>query len=109
MHGLADADFAAVRLLLAGDHAEERRLAGAVRADHADDAAGRQLELKTLDQDAIAIALGELLGVDDVLAEALAGRDDDLRIAGAAVVGGLDQLVLGAEARLRFCLPRLGR
>ena len=41
---LAEAQRAAVGLLLAGDHAEQRRLAGAVGADDADDAAARQRE-----------------------------------------------------------------
>ena len=43
--------------LLARDHAEERRLAGAVRADHADDAAGRQREGEVLDEQPVAEAL----------------------------------------------------
>jgi hypothetical protein len=38
---------AAVRLLLADDHAEQRRLAGAVGADDADDAAGGRLEVSS--------------------------------------------------------------
>src|SRR3546814_2133041 len=42
LDGLADPERALVGLLLAGDHAEQRRLAGAVRADPADDAARRQ-------------------------------------------------------------------
>src|SRR4051812_32691053 len=41
-HRLADFELAAIRLLLAEDQAEGRRLAGAVRADDADDAAARQ-------------------------------------------------------------------
>src|ERR1044072_691750 len=39
LHALADAQPPAARLLAAGDHFEQRGLAGAVRADHADDAA----------------------------------------------------------------------
>ena len=46
LHRLADLDRAGVGLVLTGDHAEQRRLAGAVRADDADDAAGRQLEAR---------------------------------------------------------------
>src|SRR3546814_3459669 len=38
LHGVADAQAAAVGLLLAGDHAEQRGLAGAVGADDADEA-----------------------------------------------------------------------
>ena len=44
LHRVAEPQLARVGLLLAGDHPEERRLAGAVRADHADDAGGRQRE-----------------------------------------------------------------
>src|ERR1017187_7018922 len=39
LHRLADDQLAAIGLLLADDHAEERGLAGAVRTDHADNAA----------------------------------------------------------------------
>src|SRR5208283_414145 len=42
LHGVAEPECARVRRLLADDHLEQRRLARAVRADHADDAAGRQ-------------------------------------------------------------------
>src|SRR5919106_1874207 len=44
LHRFADLNRTFVRLLLARDHAEQSGLAGAVRADNADDAAGRQLE-----------------------------------------------------------------
>src|ERR1700736_6174462 len=43
-HALADGDDALVRRLLLGDHPEQRGLAGAVGADHPDNAARRQLE-----------------------------------------------------------------
>ena len=66
---LADAQLAGVRLLLAGDHAEERRLAGAVRADHADDAAGRQREGQVLDEQPVAVALLDAVRLDDDVAE----------------------------------------
>src|SRR5690348_5313433 len=44
LHRLADLQRAAIRLLLASDETEQRGLAGAVRTDHADDAATWQLE-----------------------------------------------------------------
>ena len=56
---------APVRLLLARDHAEEGGLARAVRPDDADDAAGRQREAELLDQEPLAVALGQRLGLDD--------------------------------------------
>src|SRR5882757_10414467 len=48
---LADRDRALVGLLLRSDHAEQGRLAGAIRPDHPDDAAGRQLEGEVVDQE----------------------------------------------------------
>src|SRR5579883_546003 len=61
MHGLADLDRAGVGLVLAGDHAEQRGLAGAVRADHADDAARREFEGEVVDQQVVAEAFLEAL------------------------------------------------
>jgi hypothetical protein len=74
MHRLADGDRAGIGLLLPGDHAEQRRLAGAVRADDADDAAGRQLERQIVDQQPVAIALGQMPSPRSrLVAEPLAG------------------------------------
>src|SRR5579863_2108147 len=78
MHRLADLDRAVVRLFLLGDHAEQRGLTGAVRADDADNAARRQAEGKIVDQQIVAEALSQVLEVDDVLPEPLGDRDDDL-------------------------------
>jgi hypothetical protein len=55
--GLADRDFAAVRLFEAGDHLEQGRLTGAVRADDADDRAWRHGERQVVDQQAVAEGL----------------------------------------------------
>src|SRR5690242_20357104 len=44
-HRLADLQRAAIRLLRAGDHPEQRRLSRAVGPDDADDAASRQREV----------------------------------------------------------------
>ena len=64
---------ARVGLLLAGDHAEQRGLAGAVRADHADDAGRRQREGEVVDEQAVAVALVDVLGLDHDVAEAPPG------------------------------------
>src|SRR5690606_41365674 len=50
LDGVALTQGARVRRLAAGDHAEQSRLAGAVRADHANDAARRQAEVEIVDQ-----------------------------------------------------------
>ena len=75
MHRLADLDGAAVGLFLPGDHAEQRGLAGAVRADDADDAAWRQLEGEIVDQQIVAKTFAQMIEVDDVLAEPLGDRE----------------------------------
>src|SRR6202051_346549 len=66
MHALAFRDAALVRLVLPRDHPEQRGLAGAVGTDHADDAARRQLEGEVVDQQIVAISLGQALEVDHV-------------------------------------------
>src|SRR5262245_24353738 len=53
---IADLDRAHIRLLLLRDHPEQRGLAGAVRPDHADNAAGRQLERQIVDEKIVAKA-----------------------------------------------------
>ena len=121
LRGLADGHLAAVGLLGALDHAEQRRLAGAVGADDADDGACRHLEAEVVDQHAVAEALGDALELDDLVAQALGHRDEDLvglvarwystslssskaRQAGLAL--GLPRLGVGAHP-LEFLLHRL--
>ena len=94
----------------AGQHAEQRRLAGAIRADHPDNAAGRQGEVQALDQQPVVIALAQILDLDDRVAEPLARRNDDLgRSRAQPLLVHPQQFVIGLDARLRLGLPRLGR
>ena len=96
LDGVAERERAAVGLLLADDHLEQRRLAGAVGADHADDPGGRQREGQVLDQQPVAEALAHVRGLDHLVAEARPGRDVDLdRVE-------LDVALLG-EQRARSC------
>src|SRR5205085_760972 len=64
-----------VRLLLTGDHPEQRRLPRSIRPDDADDPAARKGEVEIVDQQIVAVAFAELPGFDDHVAEARAGRD----------------------------------
>src|ERR1700729_4192562 len=109
MHRVADAQAARVRLLLTRQHTEQRRLARAVGADDADDAAGRQLELEILEQELVAIGFRNPLRLDDQAAQALRDRDEDLRRTGALLLALGEQLFIGVDARLRLRLARLGR
>ncbi len=76
--GGADPDAAAVRLLFADQHLEQRRLTGAVWPDDADDATGRQPEGEVLDQQVFVIALAQLLHLHDHVAQPFGERDADL-------------------------------
>ena len=89
-------------------HAEQRRLAGAVRADDADDAAGRQAERQVLEQHAVAERLADLVGLDDEIAEPRARRNVDLVRLVARLEFLRRELLEAREARLRFRAPRAG-
>ena len=102
---------AGVGLLAAGDHLEQRRLAGAVGADDADDAGAGKREREVLDQQTIAEALAQPVDLDDGVAEPRAGRDGDLQLLVVGSAGlrlGL-QLLVGGEARLALGLAGLRR
>ncbi len=70
---MADLDLAAVGLLASGDHPEDGRLAGTVGADDADDGARRDLEAEVVDQQAVAVGLGDVLELDDLITQLVAG------------------------------------
>ena len=76
---------AAVGLLLADDHAEERRLAGPVGPDDADDAARGQDEREPVDEQAVAEGLHDAAGLHHLVTQAGPGRDDQLHLVGAAL------------------------
>src|SRR5205085_11779383 len=78
MHRFADGDRPRVALLASAAHAKERRLAGAVRADDADDRARRYLERQLVDQQAIAIALGDVFELDNIMAQTPGQRNECL-------------------------------
>src|SRR5690606_38246314 len=100
MNRVTDANRTVIRLFLPRQHLEQGRFTGAVRADHTDNATRGQLEVQIVDQETVAIAFRQALNLDDHLTEALADRNDDLRIAGATLFRTLDQFVIGLDTRL---------
>src|SRR5262249_32101057 len=105
-HRWADREGPGVGLFLAGDHLEERRFARAVGADHAHDAAWRQAEGEVVDQQAITEALGDLVRLDDVIAQPGPRGDHDLLRVEGRLLLLLDHLVVGGDARLALGAPR---
>ena len=104
---LAHLELPAVRLLEPHDHLEERRLAGAVRPDDADDAALREVEGEVVEEELVAEGLLHALGPHDDVAEARARRDVDLVRLAAGLDAALgDELLVRLQARLALRLPR---
>jgi hypothetical protein len=108
LDGVAELERAAVGLLLAGDHPKQRRLAGAVGADHADDPAARQRERERLDQQPVAEALAQVARPQHLVAEARARRDVDLDLVELDVALLGDQLLVAARRALDFVRLPLG-
>ena len=69
LDGLAEPEGPAVGLLLSRNHPEERRLAGAVGPDDADDTTARQREGDVVHQQEIPITLPKATRFDDDVAE----------------------------------------
>src|SRR5437867_371902 len=109
LHGLPEPQRAGIRLLLPGHHPEQRRLAGAVRSDDADDAAARQREIEVVDEEVVAVALLQIACLDDDIAETRARRNVDFR--GLNLLRGLlaEQIFVRIESRLALGLPRARR
>ncbi|MCW2948677.1 MAG: ribosomal protein [Actinoallomurus sp.] len=91
------------------DHAEQRGLADAVRADDADDAVRRQVEREVLHQQPVGEALREVLRDDHRVAQARARRDLDLLEVELAVLGRLGRhLLVSLQTGPALGLARLG-
>ena len=84
----------------------KRGLARAVGTDHADDSAAREHEREVVDEQPVAVALAQLLGLHDLITETRTGRDRDLQLRVAAL-GRLrlrDQLFERVDAGLALGL-----
>ena len=109
LDGLAETKRAVVRLFLAGHHAEQRRLAGAVRADDADDAAARQREVQIVDQQLVAVRLPQIARLDDEVAEPWAWLNVNLDVLDLLRRVLPEQLFVRLESGLAFRLARARR
>ena len=109
LHGVSDAQDATIGLFLASEQAKERRLAGAIGTDDADDTARRQLEVHILEQETLAIGLGEAFGLDHDAAQSFADRNENLRRPLTLLLRAGQQIFVGIDAGLGLGLPRLGR
>src|SRR2546427_2217 len=106
---LADPDGTGVRLLLADDELEQGGLARAVRPDHADDSAPRQVEAQVLEQQLVAVGFAHVLRFHHDVAEAWTGRDVDLQIFRQFFLLLAEQLLVARQAGLALGVPALWR
>ena len=106
--GLADHDFAAVRLFFTANQFEQRRFTGTVGADDADDSACRNFEAQVVDQEAVAKRLAHALEFDDLIAQALGHGNENLLRLIALLVFKVRQFLEAGQARLALGLARLG-
>ena len=108
LDGVPYPDLAAVGRFRPGDHFKEGGLAGAVGADHADNAAGGQAEGHVFHQQPFAVGLAHLIGRDDHVPQPGAGGDEELQVLfpGFGLLG--KQFFVGADAGLALGVAPLG-
>ena len=108
LHGVTHADRAAVGCFLVADHLEQGGLAGAVGADDADDAPGRQAEAHLVDQQSIPERFAHVVRLDDHIAQPRPRRNIELQVP-LALLGFLgEQLLVGVDTGLAFGMAPLG-
>src|SRR5205823_1453544 len=93
-------ELAGVRLLLAEDHPEKRRFAGAVGTDHADDAGAWEPEVEPVEEQLVAEGLPQTLGLEHVVAEPRSRWDADLPGVRRSLRGLRGELLVSSEPRL---------
>src|SRR5258708_31156317 len=102
----ADPQRSAVGLLLARDHAEQRGLAGTVRADDTNDAAARQREVESVDQQVVAITLPQASCLHDHVAEPRPRGHVNLSVLDPLPRFLAQQILVGIEPGLALGLTR---
>ncbi len=82
----AEPDAAGIGRLGAGEHFDQRGLAGAVRADDADAVAALNADREVVDDRAIAVGPADVLGLDDQFAGFIGFGGGEIGIAGGAAI-----------------------
>ena len=105
---LTNLKYAAVGLLQSHNQAEKGGLAGAVGADDAHDAVGRQHEVQVVKQQLVAQGFGHMLGLDDLVAQTWTVGDEDFEFLLFLLDRLVQQFVVAVQARLSLGLAGLG-
>ncbi|KAF1049442.1 MAG: hypothetical protein GAK34_02062 [Delftia tsuruhatensis] len=105
---LAHDDFAGIGLLTPRDQLEQRGLAGAVGADDADDGASGDVHGQVVDEHAVAKALGDVVELDDLRAQALGHGNEDFLGFIALLVFEIAQFLEARDTGLGLGLAALG-
>src|SRR5699024_7051885 len=108
LDGLAKPHLASIGALLGDQHPEQSGLTGAVGADDTDNSPGRDLEAQIIDEQTLAIALDQVVGVDDEIAQPRGRWYVDLVGFGALLESPWLQVVELAQGGLALGLPAVG-
>ena len=109
LHRIANLYRPAVGLLNAHNQAEQRGLAGSVRADDAHNPGRRQLERKMLEQQLVAISLGDVVELDHLIAQMRPVGDVNLQVGLLLFSVCRCQLLVSPQTRLLLGLTGFGR
>ena len=105
---LPDPDAPGVGLLRSGYHPQQGRLPGPVGADDADDRARRDADGQVVDEDPLAVGLGDTLELDDDVPEPRPGRYGQLLLFAVALEILAEEIFVGGDAGLALGLAGLG-
>ena len=108
LDGGTNDDFTRIRLLATGDQLEQGRFTGTVRADDADNRAGRDVEAQVVDQHAVAKGLAHALELDHLATQAVCHRDKDFVGFVALLVFEVAQFFKAGQTGLALGLASLG-
>ena len=96
---VTDTDGSGIRFFLSGNHAEQRCFAGAVGPDNADDCPLRNLKRQIVDQNPVAVAFADVLGLNYQIAETFGHRNIDVGGGNLVFRSGLQQFVISVDTR----------
>ena len=98
-HGRTDVDAAAIRSFLAGNQLEQSGFTRAIWPDNTHNTARRQIKVQIIEQQFIAIGLGQALSFNNLAAQTGRCLNKNLRLAGVAVFLCFHQLVKAFNPR----------
>ncbi len=108
LNRVSDLQFARIRFILPGDHAEKSCFTSTVGTNDADDSARRQSKRKIVHQNFVIKAFANILGFDDDVAQMRARRNLNFQFLDAFTLLFGQHFFVGSDTGFAFRLPSLG-